>query len=95
MFERAGGRGADRAGPAVGAAFERGDFTAHDGLGPGGMVAAYALGVWADCALTVLVRGFSALANRDAGSGGRRWVALNLALNLVLIWLLGEAGLGV
>ena len=60
------------------------------------MIAAYALGVWADRASTVMVRGYYALGD---------WampvriatviVVLNLALNFVLIWPLAEAGLGV
>ncbi len=76
--------------------FQRGDFTPEDTLRAGRMVAAYAWGVWAYCASTVMVRGFYALG--DAATPvriGAAVVALNLALNLALIWPLEEAGLGV
>ena len=76
--------------------FEHGNFSPEDSLRAGRMVAAYAWGVWAYCASTVMVRGFYALG--DAATPvriGAAVVALNLALNLVLIWPLEEAGLGV
>ena len=60
------------------------------------MVAAYAWGVWAYCASTVMVRGFYALGDVATPVRiGAAVVALNLALNLILIWPLEEAGLGV
>ena len=75
--------------------FERGDFTSEDTLRAGRMVAAYAWGVWAYCASTVMVRGFYALG--DAATPvriGAAVVALNLALNLDLDLALGGGGLG-
>ena len=75
--------------------FEHGDFTPEDTLRAGRMVAAYAWGVWAYCASTVMVRGFYALG--DAATPvriGAAVVALNLALNLDLDLALGGGGLG-
>ena len=77
--------------------FQNGDFTSFDTARVADMIAAYALGVWAYCALPVMVRGFYALG--DCATPVRVAavvVALNLALNLTLIWTpLREAGLGV
>ena len=77
--------------------FQNGAFTMHDTTRVADMIAAYALGVWAYCASPVMVRGFYALG--DCATPVRVAavvVALNLALNLTLIWTpLREAGLGV
>jgi putative peptidoglycan lipid II flippase len=76
--------------------FERGEFTAADTLRAARVVAAYGAGVWAFCAMPVIVRGFYAVG--DFLSPARVAivvVALNLALNLALIWPLAEAGLAV
>jgi putative peptidoglycan lipid II flippase len=77
--------------------FQHGQVTAADAVLVARMIAAYALGVWAYCASTVMVRGFYALG--DCATPVRvaaGMVALNLVLNLVLIWTpLREAGLGV
>jgi putative peptidoglycan lipid II flippase len=76
--------------------FEHGHFTADDTARAARMIAAYALGVWAYCASPVMVRGFYAMGNCTTPVRvGALVVALNLALNLVLIWPLAEAGLGV
>ena len=76
--------------------FERGQFTAHDTTRTARMIATYASGVWAYCALPVLVRGFYALSDRATPVRiGLLAVGLNLTLNLVLIWPLAEAGLAV
>ena len=76
--------------------FERGEFTAHDAARAARMIACYASGVWAYCAIPVLVRGFYALGNRRAPvTLGLVAVAINLVLNLALIWPLAEAGLAV
>ncbi len=77
--------------------FERGQFTPDDTLRAARMIACYATGVWAFCALPVVIRGFYALG--DCGTPARvaAWVVgLNLLLNLSLIWTpLEEAGLAV
>ena len=74
--------------------FERGQFTAADTARTAHMIAVYGTGVWAYCALPVLVRGFYAVGDRTTplriALGA---VALNLTLDLSLIWPLAEAGL--
>ena len=76
--------------------FERGHFTPHDTVRCARMIAIYASGVWAYCTLPVLVRGFYALGDRITPVRvGVGVVALNLVLNLALIWPLAEAGLAV
>ena len=54
----------------------------------------YSLGIWAYCGVHVVVRGFYALQDTmtpvKVGAG---LVALNIPLNLILIWPLGTAGL--
>ena len=76
--------------------FERASFTAADTARAARMIACYAGGVWAYCALPVVIRGYYALGDRvtpvKIGAGV---VGLNLALNLLLIWPLAEAGLAV
>ena len=60
------------------------------------MIACYAPGVWAYCALPVLVRGFYALEDRSTPVRiGMLVVVLNLALNLTLVWPLAAPGLAV
>ncbi len=75
--------------------FQRGNFTPDDTARTAATIACYATGVWAFCALPVIVRGFYALGDYVAPAkiaGGI--VGLNLALNLTLIWTpLAEAGL--
>jgi putative peptidoglycan lipid II flippase len=77
--------------------FEHGQFTPGDTLRAARMIACYGAGVWAFCALPVVIRGFYAL--RDCGTPAKiaAWVVgLNLGLNLSLIWTpLQEAGLAV
>ena len=76
--------------------FERGQFTAADTARTARMIASYAAGVWAYCALPVLVRGYYALGDRVTPIKiGSMVVCLNLTLNLLLIWPLAEAGLAV
>jgi len=76
--------------------FERGEFTPHDTARTARMIATYASGVWAYCALPVLVRGYYALGDRMTPVRiGMAMVGLNLTMNLVLIWPLAEAGLAV
>jgi putative peptidoglycan lipid II flippase len=58
------------------------------------VVECYALGVWAFCALPVLVRGYYALGNQHVPLRiALQTVAINLGFNLVLIWRWAEAGL--
>jgi len=83
--------------PLVHLLLEHGEFSAAETDRAARMIACYAAGVAAYCALPVLVRGFYALGRhatpaRVAGA----MVGLNLSLNLTLIWTpLGEAGLAV
>lgn len=74
--------------------FEHGAFTADDAARVARMIACYGLGVWAYCALPVMVRGFYALGDlRTPVKAGLAAMAVNLVLNLVLLWPLAEAGL--
>ncbi len=76
--------------------FERGRFTPEDTARCARMIACYGVGVWAFCGLPVLVRGYYALDDRRTPLlAGTLAVALNLTLNLTLIWPLAEAGLAV
>ena len=76
--------------------FQHGAFTENDAERAATMIACYATGVWAYCALPVLIRGFYALGDYGAPAKIAAWiVGLNLTLNLALIWPLAEAGLAV
>lgn len=76
--------------------FERGEFTGHDAERTARMIRSYGPGVWAYCALPVVIRGFYSLGNRTTPVRIGAWmVALNLTLNLLLVWPLAEAGLAV
>ncbi len=76
--------------------FEHGQFTPDDTVRTARMIACYGLGVWAFCALPVVIRGFYALGDTGTPVRIAAWiVALNLTLNLTLIWPLAEAGLAV
>jgi len=89
--------------PLVVLLFERGEFAAA--VEPGQlsatartarMIAGYGTGVWAYCALPVLVRGFYAVGDRTTPvATGVVAVAVNLTLNLTLVWSLAEAGLAI
>ena len=58
------------------------------------VVECYALGVWAFCAVPVLIRGYYALGNQQIPLRiAMQTVAINLGFNLVLIWPWAEAGL--
>ncbi|HEX5446696.1 MAG TPA: murein biosynthesis integral membrane protein MurJ [Pirellulales bacterium] len=74
--------------------FEHGEFTAADATRVARMIACYGIGVWAFCASPVLVRGYYALGEQrlPLRAGSIAMVA-NVALNLVLVWPLAEAGL--
>ena len=74
--------------------FEHGQFTSDDAQRTARMIAAYGLGVWAYCALPVLVRGYYALGMRTTPVKiAAAVVLLNLVLNLTLIWPLATVGL--
>ncbi len=76
--------------------YGHGQFTAEDVLRAARMIAVYGAAVWAYCALPVLVRGFYAMDDRMTPLRvAVSVVALNLALDLTLIWPLAETGLAV
>jgi len=76
--------------------FEHGEFRPEDTLRTARMIACYGGGVWAFCALPVVVRGFYAVGATGTPVTVAAWiVGLNLVLNLTLIWPLAEAGLAV
>jgi len=82
--------------PIVRLFFERGEFTRADTLFTARMLAGYAAGVWAYSLTHVLTR--ACHARRDARTPLRislAMVALNLGLNLTLIWPFGATGLAV
>ena len=82
------------AGPLTQAIYARGEFTTLDAARTAGMVAAYSAGVWAYCAIPVLFRGFYAVDERLAPLRvGLAALVLDVILNLLLIWPLGERGL--
>ncbi len=74
--------------------FERHNFTSADTPRAAAMVAWYAVGVWAFCAVPVLVRAFYAVGDRTTPLRvGLVCVAVNLTLNVTLIWPLAETAL--
>jgi len=74
--------------------FEHGEFTSSDASRVAGMISCYGLGVWAFCALPVIVRGFYALGDqRTPLRAGAKAMLANIALNLLLVWPMAEAGL--
>ncbi|HUY34010.1 MAG TPA: murein biosynthesis integral membrane protein MurJ [Pirellulales bacterium] len=74
--------------------FEHGEFTATDASRVARMISCYGLGVWAFCALPVIVRGFYALGDqRTPLRVGATAMLANVALSLLLVWPLAEAGL--
>lgn len=76
--------------------FQYGRFDAEDARQTAGMIAGYGAGVWAYCGLLILQRGFYAVGDRMTPLRvGLAAVALNVALNLTLIWPLGGIGLAV
>lgn len=76
--------------------FERGAFTSDDARRASAIIACYAGAAWAYCALPVLVRGYYALGNRATPARiGALAVAVNLTLNLALVWPLAERGLAI
>jgi putative peptidoglycan lipid II flippase len=76
--------------------FEHGAFTAADALRTAQTIAAYSLGICAYCMLPVLARGFYAAADtRTPLVASLAGMAVNVVLDLVLVWPLGECGLAI
>jgi putative peptidoglycan lipid II flippase len=74
--------------------FRHGAFTPFDAARTAGMVAAYASGIWAYCALPILIRGFYAAGDHQTPWRlGAQIVLLNLLLDIGLIWHFSENGL--
>lgn len=74
--------------------FRHGDVTAADAGRLARVIACYGVGVWAYCASPVLVRGYYSLGDQRTPLR-MAWLAMavNVLLNLVLVWPLGECGL--
>jgi putative peptidoglycan lipid II flippase len=82
------------AGPLAELFFLHGEVTADDATRVARVIACYGVGVWAFCASPALVRGFYARGDqrtplRMAGLA----MAVNVVLNMLLVWPLGECGL--
>ena len=74
--------------------YERGDFDLSASVRVSAILAGYASSIWAYCMTHVLTRAFYAL--KDAKTPLRLAMAMvgaNFALNLILIWPLGAAGM--
>jgi len=80
--------------PAVELVYEHGRFGADASARTAVVLAAYCFGLWAYCGQHVLTRSFYSLQDMRTPMKIAVWmVALNVVLNLVLIWPLAEAGL--
>ena len=80
--------------PIVAVVFRRGDFGAESAARTGAVLMFYCLGLPAYFANQVMRRGFFALEDtRTPVRVGLGVVALNLCLNLILVWPMREAGL--
>jgi putative peptidoglycan lipid II flippase len=76
--------------------FQGGRFTADDEARTARLIACFGVGVWAYCTLPTLVRGYYALGRHGAAVRiALATMALNLALDLTLIWPMAEAGLAI
>ncbi len=76
--------------------FQHREFTSQDALRTARVIAGYSWGVWAYCALPVIVRAYYALGDRITPIRiGTATVALDFTLNLVLIWFMAETGLAI
>lgn len=81
--------------PVIALLFQHGEFTAADTVRVSSTLVAYGAGVWAYGLLHILVRAFYALHDyRSPTISSAAVVALNLALNLTLVWRMATAGLG-
>lgn len=82
------------AAPVVEVIFRRGEFTGSDVTRTARVLLFYGVGIWAQTGVFVLLRAFYALKDTRTPLGvAAAMVALNLTLNLTLIWFLAEAGL--
>ncbi len=80
--------------PLIALLFQRGAFTASMADRTARVLVFYSLGIWAYCALHVLTRAFYGLGRPSTPAKvAAAAVALNLTLNLTLVWPLGAAGL--
>ncbi len=80
--------------PLTGLLFERGEFTAQMTARTANVVAAYSVGMCAYFCLHLLTRAFYSMGRQGTPAlVGGSMVAVNLALNLALVWPLQEAGL--
>ncbi len=74
--------------------FQRGAFDEADAAQTAQMIAAYGVGVWAYCALLILLRAYYALGDRMTPVRvGLLAVGLNLSLNFGLMFSIGAVGL--
>jgi putative peptidoglycan lipid II flippase len=74
--------------------FQHGEFTADHTARTAAVLVPYSAGVWAYCGIPVLYRGFYAVGERRIPVIlGLAAVALDLTLNMTLIWPLAERGL--
>lgn len=80
--------------PAIRVIFERGQFAVSDAVLVSEVLLGYASAVWAYMTIHVLTRGFYALDDvRTPLRVSLVMVVINLAVNLVLVWPMGAAGL--
>lgn len=82
--------------PLTRALFERGEFDLEDTVLTSRMIATYACGVWCYIGIAILNRAFYATGDRKTPMQiGFRAFALNVLLNLILIWGVGGVGLAI
>jgi putative peptidoglycan lipid II flippase len=80
--------------PVIELLFQRGAFTAEMTARTAAVTMAYSTGIWAYCALHVLSRAFYALSRPGTPAAvSAAAVAVNIVLNLTLMWPLAETGL--
>jgi putative peptidoglycan lipid II flippase len=80
--------------PVIELLFQRGAFTAEMTARTARVLTAYAVAIWAYCALHLLTRAFYSLGRHGtAARVAASMVGVNLLLNLALVWPLREAGL--
>ncbi len=80
--------------PLIELIFQRGAFTPRMTARTARVLAAYCAGIWAFGALHLLTRAFYSMGKHGTPARtAAAMVLLNIALNLLLVWPLGEAGL--